>query len=108
MSEFVEDQAPTFENTYLLAWYDREGRSYLTTWQGDLPIVHVVVTGCNGMNMPLWDAPVPKGAQLHRVPEGRDPQEYAREIGGNHAFGWRVPVKRKEPKDESSRMHDLR
>ncbi len=97
MTDFLEDQTPTWENTYLLAWYDRTGRSYLTTWDGNLPIVHVVVTGCNGMNMPLWNAPVPEGAQLHRVPDDMDPQEYARKLGGFYAFGWRVPVKRKEP-----------
>jgi hypothetical protein len=98
MSEFYEDQAPAWDNTYLLGWEDREGKSYLTTWDGDLPMVHVVVTGCNGINMPLWDAPVPDGAQLHRVPDDDNPKEYARKIGGFYAFGWRVPVKRKEPK----------
>jgi hypothetical protein len=97
MSEFVEDQPLTWENTYLLAWYDRAGKSYLTSWDGDLPMIHVVVTGCSGMNMPLWNAPVPSGATIHPIPPSTDPQEYARQLGGYYAFGWRVPVKRKEP-----------
>jgi len=98
MSDFVEDQPLDWQSVYLLAWYDHMGRAYLTTWNGDLPIVHVVVTGCKELNMPLWDAPVPEGARLHRIPDDYDPQEYARKLGGFHAFGWRVPVKRKEPK----------
>lgn len=96
-TEFVEDRELTWDSTYLLAWYDRAGKAYLTTWSGDLPVIHVVVTGCSPMNMPLWNAPVPRGAQLHLVPDGKDPQEYACQLGGYHAFGWRVPVKRKEP-----------
>jgi hypothetical protein len=96
-SEFIEDQGPSWDNTYLLAWYDREGKAYLTTWSGDLHIVHVVVTGCRAMEMPIWDAPVPGNAKLHSIPAGVDPQEHARALGGYHAFGWHVPVKRKEP-----------
>lgn len=77
---------------YLLGWYDRSGRAYLTTWDGDLPVVHVVVTGCAESRIPLWSAKVPPGARLEPVPEGQDPHEYAAELGGYHAIGWRVPV----------------
>lgn len=95
MSEFYEDQALDWNNTYLLGWYDENGRSFLTTWSGDLPMIQVVVTGCNGINMPLWNAQVPKGAKLHPVPHDTEPRDYARKLGGYHAFGWRVPVTRK-------------
>jgi hypothetical protein len=97
MTEFIEDQEPDWGNTYLLGWYDANGRGYLTTWGGDLPIVAVVVTGFNaGLGPPMWDAPVPEGAKLHRIPNDSTPEAYAKKLGGVHAIGWRVPVKRKE------------
>lgn len=97
MTDFIEDQGPTWDTTYLLGWYDETGSSYLTTWQGDLPMIHVVVTGCSGLDMPLWDAPVPMNAKMLAVPAGEVPQDYARKMGGYHAFGWHMPVKRREP-----------
>lgn len=96
MTTFIEDQDPTWANTYLLGWYDK-GRGYLTTWDGDLPMVNVVVTGFNAtLGPPMWNAPVPEGAQLHRIPDDFTPEAYAQKLGGVHAFGWRVPVIRKE------------
>lgn len=79
-----------WDHVYLLGWYDRERRSYLTTWDGDLPMVNVVVLGLPSHRMPMWDAPVPPQAELRRVPDDQDPHEYAASLGGYHAFGWLV------------------
>jgi hypothetical protein len=95
--EFVEDKELAWDGVYLLGWYDHEGKGYLTTWKGTMPYVHVVVTGCNGLNMPLWDAHVPPNARLHPVPGDKDPEDYAKEMGGYHAFGWKIPVVRRTP-----------
>ncbi len=87
----------SWDHTYLLGWYDAEDRGYLTTWDGDLVVHHFVVTHCsNTLRMPLWDAPVPPGAGVHRVPAGETPKDCARRLGGYHAIGWDVPVKRRE------------
>ncbi len=87
-----------WDHVYLLAWYDRDRQGYLTTWDGDLPYIHVVITGLSDGHahrhgMPLWKAPVPPGAELVQVPEGRDPHEYAAELGGFYAMGWHMPTK---------------
>jgi hypothetical protein len=82
---------------YLLGWYGWDGRAYLSTWSGDLPIKHYVVLGCKASNMPLWNAPVPSGATLLPVPMGENPGEYAARLGGYHAIGWEVPVDRRVP-----------
>lgn len=79
-----------WDHVYLLGWYGHDGKPYLTTWDGNLPYVNVVVTGCDHFNMPMWKAPVPKGAELHAIPEDKNPQEYAIEINGYHALGWYI------------------
>lgn len=79
-----------FNHVYILAWYDWNGRGYLTTWDGDLPYVTAVITGVTGLTMPFWDAPVPPSAELHAIPEGRDADEYAREIGGYRVLAWYI------------------
>lgn len=84
-----------WDHVYLLAWYDQTGKSYLTTWDGDLPYVHVVVTGLGGRHMPLWkSSDVPSGAQLHLVPDDvtdfRQQIEYANKMGGYLALGWYI------------------
>lgn len=89
-------EALDWSGVYLLAWYDSGGYGYLTTWEGSLTVHNFVVTGCPGGNVPLWDAPVPGSAQVYDVPSGKDPQEFAREMGGYHAIGWKVPVERKK------------
>lgn len=81
---------PSWDSVYLLGWYDRNDRPFLTTWDGNRPLVAFVVTGVNGMTMPLWRAPVPHGAALHRIPEGKDAADYARELGGFRAVGWEL------------------
>jgi hypothetical protein len=93
--EREKHEALDWSQVYLLAWYDDQGRGYLTTWGGSLPVYSFVVTGCNGGNIPLWDAPLPTSARVYQVPAGRDPQNFANEMGGYHAIGWKVPVKRK-------------
>jgi len=75
-------------HVYLLGWYDANNQGYLTSWDGDLPYVHVVVTGYLYFGPPMWKTPVPDGCILHEIPDNKDPQEYAKEIGGVHAFGW--------------------
>jgi hypothetical protein len=97
MTTFIEDQDPDWSNTYLLGWH-QDGRPYLTTWDGDLPMVDVIVTGHSVYGPPMWDAPVPEGARLHRIPNDYSPEAYAAKLGGVHAFGWRIPVVRKERK----------
>lgn len=78
-----------WDHVYLLGWYDHEGRDYLTSWDGDLPYVNVVVLGVlPETGMPLWNASVPEGAMVEEIPEGVDPHEYAKEKGGYYAFGW--------------------
>jgi len=72
-------------HVYLLGWYDKEDRLYLTSWDGGDPIYHFVVTGGEA---PLWDAFVPDGVGITIVPEGADPKGYARDLRGLHAFGW--------------------
>ena len=90
----MEDKIRVYESNldwdhlWLLGWYDHNGQGYLTTWEGSMPYVHVVITGVKGINFPLWRAPVPQYADIHEIPEGKDPKEYAKEIGGYYAFGW--------------------
>lgn len=91
----------TWENMYLLGHYDKyTGRAYLTTWDGDAPLVDVVVTGCNNINIPMWGNPAPEGAEIVAIPEGKDPKEFAKEINGIHAFGWHGPTSAKHMFDK--------
>ncbi len=89
------DQIIDWNHVYLLAWYDETGRGYLTTWDGDLPYVNVVVTGARPITMPLWAAEVPPGAGIMLVPPDRDTTReerlaFARESGGYLALGWYI------------------
>jgi len=88
-----------WENVLLLGWYGADGRAHISEFKGNVPILHVVVTGCDERLIPLGDgAPVPDGAKVMLIPEGRNPSEYAREIGGVHAIGWEMhqSIERKE------------
>lgn len=76
-----------WDHVCILGWYGRDGRAHLTSWEGDLPIIDVVVTG-TGPCVPCGSAPVPPGAGVHPVPAGKDPKELALELGGLHAIGW--------------------
>ncbi len=89
----------TWNHIYILGWIDHEGQSYLTTWEGDLPRLDVIIYGVNGFNIPLWDACVPSGARLEAVPEGEDGQAWARSHGGLLALAWYVAegITRKSP-----------
>lgn len=83
-----------WDHTYLLGWYDRTGRSFLTSWDGDLPLVGVVVVGGRPLGPPLWNAPVPAGCVAYPVPTTLVDLEariaYATTLGGVYAFGWRL------------------
>jgi hypothetical protein len=74
----------------------------LSTWDGDLPMVHVVVYGATALTMPLWDAYVSPGMSFEVIPQGEDHQAYAKARGGFYAFGWyfEKPIKRREPQRE--------
>lgn len=87
-----------WDHVYLLGWYGEDGRACLTTWDGDLPMIDVVVLGIRAYRVPAWDAEVPRGATVVGIPDGvESPTDHARELGGIHAFGWHVaePIKRK-------------
>jgi len=88
----MEDKEMKFDwdHIYLLGWYDQNGKAFLTTWEGDLPQVSVVVTGVSPYGPPLWRTPVPAGCTLHAIPLGKSNQEYAKELGGVVAFGWYI------------------
>ena len=91
-----------WEHIYLLGWYDQSGKSYLTTWSGDLPIINVIVTGPSSLHTfgpPLWKAPAQAklpGAplveefQLHEITIDDDPIEEARDLNGVVAVGWYI------------------
>jgi hypothetical protein len=80
-------------NVYLLGWHDHNGRSYLTSWDGDAEVVHVVITGASEIEMSqaMWHGPIPPRSIIHEIPSGIDPDEHAKQIGGYHAFGWYMP-----------------
>ncbi len=86
----IEEWIIDWEHVYLLGWYDKSGKAYLTTWDddGSMQSVNVVVTSV-GTSVPMWDASS-KGAIIHEIPFDKTPQEYAEEIGGYHAFGWYI------------------
>ena len=99
MSDLVPPEKLTWDHIYLLGWIDHEGQSYLTTWEGNLPMLEVIVYGVSGLSIPLWDASVPPGARLEAVPEGKDGQGWARLHGGLLALAWYVAegITRKAP-----------
>lgn len=76
-----------WEHFYVLGWYDSDGRAYLSTWNGDLPIFEAVVTGGDP---PLWKAPVPPRRKIHAVPLEVSATEYATSIGGVRVIGWYI------------------
>ena len=88
----LPDEHKNLNHIYLLGWYDQAGQSYLTSWDGDLPYVHVVVTGATAFNMPLWNASVPSRCKIEVIPDGvSNKVAYATERFGFYAFGWYLP-----------------
>lgn len=85
-----KDSIP-WSDIYLLGWYDRSKRPYLTTWEGDRPLIHVVVLGIANGQIPVWNAAVPRGATVVRIPDGDNPHEQAAKLNGIYAFGWHMP-----------------
>jgi len=83
----------SWNHIYLLAWWDANGRPLMTTWEGDLPKVFVVVTNARRCGPPLWDAPV-DGAQLVCFVPKELPLDkkitYAADREGFLALGWYV------------------
>lgn len=78
-----------WDTVYILGSYDKyTGKAYLTSWDGDLPTINVVITNCGQNNVPFWNNPVPDGSEIHPVPEGKNWESYAKELGGIRAFGW--------------------
>ena len=90
----VPDAVPLdWDFTYLLGWYDANGRDYLSSWMGNLPPVEVVVIGHNkSIGPPLWNAPVPPLCKVYRMPSHitdiKAKIDYASHLGGVYAFGW--------------------
>lgn len=79
-----------WDHLYILGWTRRDGSRALTSWDGDQPMVDAVMVGSDDADVPVWRAAVPEGAELHPIPKGRDPDEYAAELGGIRVFGWLV------------------
>lgn len=83
-----------WSRVYLLGWYGSDGKPYLSTWEGDKPYVHVVVTGYNpSVGVPLWNAKVPKDCKMTEIPGGLTHQqrlEFAAARNGVYAFGWKM------------------
>lgn len=88
----MPDERPLhWDHVFLLGWYDETGKAYLSSWMGNAPMVHVVVTGVNSTRFPLWKAPIPPNAQLHPMPKDLTPYEFvshATSMNGYYAFGF--------------------
>lgn len=86
------EQILDWNHVYLLGWYDKTGRAYLSTWMGDRPMVHVIVKNHHSFGPPLWRAPAPARCTLEGFPEDvttlEDRVTYATAHGGSYAFGW--------------------
>ncbi len=97
----MAEEALNWDHTYLLGWYDREEKSYLSSWDGDNPRVDCVVVGYNhGYGPPIWHAPVPPRCVAFKMPADlvttKDKVAYATRLGGVYAFGWYItqPIQR--------------
>jgi len=80
----------SFDELYLLGWYDRIGRSHLTSWEDDGSMEHVQVVVTGDGPVPLWGNEPSPYTKAYLVPENREWGEYATELNGCRAFGWRV------------------
>lgn len=82
----------SWDNVYLLCWFDGQGKGHSTTWDGDLPLIYVMVQGYR-ISPPMWAAPVERAVLNEFPPEVSTQEErvrYATAHGGVCAFGWRV------------------
>lgn len=106
METEVKKRIIDWNHVYLLGWFGRDRRAYLTTWVGKRPDITVIVTGPDILEWgpPIWDAPAnckPNASgiphhpytdyQLHEVKEGEDSDAKAIELGGVKAIGWYFP-----------------
>jgi hypothetical protein len=85
-----------WDHVYLLGWYGRDGKSYLSSWydDGSLESISVVVLGTEAP--PMWGSPAPEGAKLVPIPaDVKDKHAYAASLGGLYAFGWYLPEGKK-------------
>ncbi len=73
---------------YILGWYDQNGRSYLSTWEGP-PVSYAVLTGVSPLKIAVWGRLLPQTAKLHEIPADKDKFEFAKELGGHVVLGWR-------------------
>jgi hypothetical protein len=76
-----------WDHVYLLGWYDWNRKAYLTSWDGNFPMVNVIVTGGTPV---MWRGYVKNGLKLHEIPEGIDPHKQAMLMNGLFAFGWYI------------------
>ena len=79
---------------YLLGYYNKAGKACLTTWDGDLPIIHVIVDAPTEYTMSfcMWGEHKKQRVQLMKY----DPAIHTLEVITAHptwyrAFGWYLP-----------------
>jgi hypothetical protein len=98
MAKLVLDEAMTivqlnWDHFYMLGFFSADGRANLSTWEGRLELIDVVVVGASDYDLALsmWNAPLRHRWDLIAIPKGTDPQTFAQEHGGLHAIGWLLP-----------------
>lgn len=81
---------------HLLAWYDKQGKCYSTTYDGRTDYTHVVVTSAGPFGPPMWNSkvyPVCKAVEIPaEITTNRGRIAYATKRGGVYAFGWKTEV----------------
>lgn len=110
-----------WNHIYLLGWYSSNDNTHLTTWEGGLPLIRIVVTGpCEPSGPPMWDfleayreGPTVDHFQLHEVKDDETSYDWlskAKRLNGIRAFGWyiekgfeRIPIKAQDIIDKSEK-----
>lgn len=106
---YLTEQPTPFDwdHVYLLGWWGPGDAPHLTTWAGELPYIHVVVTGPPTLRQwgpPMWKArhnvrlgntlgvvPIAvEQCQLHFAPSPGEAVALAREMRGVRALGWYI------------------
>lgn len=112
LAEVSEASVIDWDHIYILAWYDHDGKGYLSSWQGDYPKVYVLVEGLRSgplgfVQMPMWNAPVPEGVTLREIDQElpfQDMLGVSRDRDALLALAWVMPevidrTPRTEPED---------